>query len=135
MVVSLAAQTLKLCRRMCLMCAAVAHASKENQLCATRLDCDVVILPSQSEKIFCHRPTNSNNLDAIAPSDICLVERTDTLKETSGFEKRQVATCRISHLLSNSDVTRSKTIRLSQGCLDKDRFLNGGRGVESLQCR
>ena len=50
MVVSLAAQTLKLCRRMCLMCAAVAYASKENQLCATRLDCDVVILPGQSEK-------------------------------------------------------------------------------------
>ena len=49
MVVSVAVQTLKLCRRMCLMCAAVANASKENQLCATGVDGDVVISPGQSE--------------------------------------------------------------------------------------
>ena len=70
MVVSVAVQTLKLCRRMCLMCAAVAHASKENQLYATRVDGDVVILPGQSTKnlktISCHRPANSKNLDAVA---------------------------------------------------------------------
>ena len=35
---------------MCLVCAAVARASKENQLCATRVDGDVVILQGQSEK-------------------------------------------------------------------------------------
>ena len=46
----------------------------------------------------------------------CAVDDDD--KETSGLEKRQVATCRISHLLSTSDVSRSKPVRLSQGCLD-----------------
>ena len=50
MVVSVAIQPLKHCRRMCLMCAAVAHASKENQLCAIRVNGDVVIIPVQSEK-------------------------------------------------------------------------------------
>ena len=49
MVVFVAVQTLKLCRRMCLMCAAVARASKENPLCATRVDGDVVLLSGQSE--------------------------------------------------------------------------------------
>ena len=78
------------------------------------------------------RTTKGKCVTAVASSDICLVDRTYTLKETSGFEKRQVATCRISHLLSNSDVTRSKTIRLSQGCLDKDSSLSGGKGVLDL---
>ena len=75
-VVSVAVQTSKLCPRMCLMCAAVAHASKENQLCATRVDYDLVILPGQSKKIFCHRPTNSNNLDANAQRDIVIARTT-----------------------------------------------------------
>ena len=64
MVASVAVQTLKLCHRICLMCAAVAHASKENQLCATSVDGDVVILPGQSEKKI------------LASRDNCLVDRT-----------------------------------------------------------
>ena len=77
MVVSVAVQTLKRCCRMCLMCAAIAHATKENQLCATRVDGDVVILQVQSEKkFFCHRPTDSKNLDAIARQDIVTARTT-----------------------------------------------------------
>ena len=137
MVDSVAIRNLKLCRRMCLMCAEVAQASTWNQLCATRVDGDVVTLPCQSDKkFFTHRPTNSKRLDSIAQQDIvtarttkrkfvtavasrdnCVVDRTYTLKETSGLEKRQIDSSKISHLLSNTDISRSKTVRFSQACL------------------
>ena len=77
MVVSVAVQTPKLCPRMCLMCAAVAHASKENQLWATRADYDLVILPGQSEKNSSARDRQKRiNPDAIAQRDIVIARTT-----------------------------------------------------------
>ena len=101
-------QTQKLSQKLLDVCYSSTCASKEKQLCATRVDGDVVTSPRQSEFFSSatdqetegtSMPFRSKTLwplarprdkcvTAVASREICRVGRTYALKDTAGLEKR-----------------------------------------------